>query len=78
MINKDKTITVAELLAILADGRISPDMPIAVYRSHPDCLVGHVATEILTLADGSKLLTFYTGEPVASLSNIESAAEVFP
>jgi hypothetical protein len=77
MINKDKTLTVGDLLKMLADGRVTVDMPIAVFHRSPDCMVGVVAVEIVTYDDGGKALTVYTGEPCASLNDIASSAEVY-
>lgn len=86
MINKDKTLTVGDLLKMLANGRVTVDMPIAVFHNTDDfeasCgvsnyMVGIVAVEIITFDDDSKGLTIYTGEPCADLSKACSAAEVF-
>lgn len=77
MMNNDKTITVSDLLKMLSDNRVTVDMPIAVFRTRPDCLVGIVAVEIFTYEDGSKSLVVSTGEPCASLNGVESAAEVY-
>lgn len=78
MINKDRTVTVAELLAILADGRITPDMPIAIWDSATGTIRGINAFEIHTFKDGSKALTFFDGAVCARIEDAVSAAEVFP
>lgn len=78
MINKDKTVTVAELLAILADGRITTDMPIMVYDHEAGIMRGVNAFEIYTMKDGSKGLVFYSGAFCAALDDAESCSEVFP
>lgn len=77
MINKDKTLTVGDLLKMLANGRVTVDMPVAIFLDHPCCMVGITAVEIITFDDDSKGLTIYTGEPCADLSRACSAAEVF-
>jgi len=78
MVNKDKTFTVAELLQMLADGRITPDMPLATWDQGQGTVRGFQALEIHTYADGSKALTFFEGEPCADIKHCVSAAEVFP
>ncbi len=78
MVNKDKTVTVAELLAILADGRISPDMPIAIWDNASGTIRGVNAFEIQTFKDGSKALTFFDGAVCAEIKDVETTAEVFP
>lgn len=78
MINKDKTMTVAELLAILADRRISPDMPLATYDNATGTIRGIVAFEIHTHKDGSQSLSFFDGAQIADIATLVSTAEVFP
>lgn len=78
MVNKNNTVTVAELLAILADGRISLDMPIAIWDNASGTIRGVNAFEIQTFTDGSKALTFFDGAVCAEIKNVESTAEVFP
>lgn len=77
MINKDKTVTVAELMSALADGRITMDMPIAIYDAE-GAIRGVNAFELQTMKDGAKCLTFFVGAPCASVSDVESTSEVFP
>ncbi len=78
MVNKDKTFTVGELLKMLADGRITPEMPLAVWDSNRGVVRGVNALEIHSYKDGSKALTFFEGEPCADISNCVSSSEVFP
>lgn len=78
MVNKGNTVTVAELLAILADGRITPDMPIAIWDNATGTIRGVNAFEIQTFKDGSKALTFFDGAVCAEVKNVETTAEVFP
>lgn len=77
MINKANTFTVAELLKMLADGRVTPDMPITIFCD-PNRMVGCSSTEIVTYKDGSKSLTFYPGKSCARVEDINTTAEVFP
>ena len=78
MIDKDKTLTVGTLLAMLADGRITRDTPIAIFNPGPDTLVGLIALELLTFDDGARAVTLYPGQPCAKLNDIVSSSEVFP
>lgn len=78
MVDKDNTVTVAMLLSMLADGRVSPDMPIAIWDNMDASVRGVSAVEIHTYKDGSKVLSFFSGAPVADIKNSVSAAEVFP
>lgn len=79
MINKDNTVTVAELLAILANGRVTADMPITTFSERETgCVRGIVAVELYTAKDGSKALVIHSGAVVAWTGDIESAGEVFP
>lgn len=78
MINKDKTLTVAELLAILADGRITPDMPLSIYDNATGTIRGIQAFEIHTHKDGSQSLSCFDGPAIADPATLVSAAEVFP
>lgn len=78
MVNKDNTFTVAELLKMLTDGRITPEMPLAVWDSGGGMVRGLKALEIHSYKDGSKALTFFEGEPCADIVNCVSSSEVFP
>ena len=78
MINKDNTVTVAELLAILADGRVRPDMPLATYDNATGTIRGIAAFEIHTFKDGSQSLSFFDGVQIADPADLMNAAEVFP
>ncbi len=78
MINKDKTLTVAELVSAIADGRIRMDMPIAILDCGTDSIRGVNAFEIHTHKDGSQSLTFCAGANVAVIDTLVSTAEVFP
>ena len=78
MIDKSKTLTVGELLAILADGRISPDMPIVILDEGLGCLRGVPAVEIITMKDGSRALTVAQYDTCGQTDDIESTSEVFP
>jgi hypothetical protein len=75
MVNKDNTITVAELMKMLADGRITPETPITFYEDNPR---GFVALELHTYKDGSKALCFFSGIEVSDCSDIVGISEVFP
>lgn len=75
MINKDKTLTVGDLLKMLADGRVTVDMPVAVLCGNS--VTGIVAAEIVTFQDESKGFLVYTGQPCESVINIASSAEIF-
>jgi hypothetical protein len=78
MVNKDKTFTVAELLAMLTDGRITTNMPLVIWDNEHGAVRGIKALEIHTYKDGSKALTFFEGEPCADIKDCVSSAEVFP
>lgn len=78
MVNKDKTFTVAQLLQMLADGRITPDMPLVTWDNEQGAVRGFSALEIHTYKDGTKALTFFEGEPCADIKYCVEAAEVFP
>ncbi len=77
-VNKDNTFTVGELLKMLADGRVTPDMPLAVWDHEQGAVRGFNALEIHTYKDGSKALTFFEGAPCADIKDCESSSEVFP
>lgn len=79
MINRDNTFTVAELLKMLADGRVTPDMPLAVWRNDSDGnLRGFTGIEIQTYRGGEKILVFFDGDTVADVKCCLSSSEVFP
>lgn len=78
MVNKDNTITVAELLSMLTDGRIITSMPVAIWDNATGTIRGINAFEIQTFKDGSKALTFFDGAVCAEIKDVESTAEVFP
>lgn len=78
MVNKDNTITVAELLSMLADGRVTPDMPLAIWDNAEESVRGVIAVEIHTYKDGSKVLSFFRGAPVSDIKDCTTCAEVFP
>ncbi len=78
MVNKDNTITVADLLAMLADGRVTPDMPLAIWDNAEGTVRGINATEIHFYKDGAKVLAFFSGAMVADIKDCVSTAEVFP
>ena len=78
MVNKNNTVTVAELLAILQDGRIKPDMPLATYDNTSGTIRGIAAFEIHTFLDGSQALSFFDGVQIADPKDLASCAEVFP
>jgi hypothetical protein len=80
MVNKDNTITVGELMKMLADGRVTMDMSLATWKNGVDTLQGVVSVEIQTYKDGSKVLCFFSdmGADVADIKDCVSTAEVFP
>ncbi len=79
MVNKDKTLTVAHLLGMLRDGRITPDLPIAMFSERESAVVrGIDAFELYTCKDGSQVLVFFGGAVCADLKDVETTTEVFP
>ena len=78
MINKSKTLTVAELLSILSDKRINPDMPLTTRDNSSGAIRGVVAFDIHTYEDGSQALSIFDGEKVAAAAMLVSCSEVFP
>ena len=78
MVNKDNTITVGELMKMLADGRVTMDMPLAIWDNVEGTVRGINATEIHFYKDGSKVLSFFSGAPVSDIKDCVSTAEVFP
>jgi hypothetical protein len=78
MVNKSKTVSVDTLLAVLKDGRINPDMPLAIYDSVTGTLRGVIAFEIQTHSDGTQTLTIFDGMQIADCHTLESSSEVFP
>lgn len=80
MVNKDNTITVALLLKMLADGRVTPDMPLAIWYNGDETVRGVCGVEIQTYKDGAKVLCFFSdmGANVADITDCQSSAEVFP
>lgn len=77
-VNKDNTLTVAHLLKALADGRISPDMPIGVVVQGETKVLGVVAHELHTYKDGQVIFVAHTESVHRPVSdNVgESSAEV--
>jgi len=76
-VNKDNTLTVAHLLRALADGRISPDMPLGVVVCGESRVLGVVAHELHTYQDAVVFVihTEKTSRPVSD--NVgESSSEV--
>jgi len=59
-VNPDNTLTVAHMLAALADGRIDKDMPIGVIFAGLSSVHGICAFEIHTYDDGSRVLVAHT------------------
>jgi hypothetical protein len=82
MVNKDKTITVGDLLKMLADGRVTPDMPLgAVVCDGSKGAVpvrGIIACELYNYKDGSKAVALYASDPCGDTKDVESASELFP
>ncbi len=79
MVNRNNTITVECLLAMLKDGRITPDMPLAIWDNAEGMVRGVHAVEIHTYKDGTKVLSFFmASSPVADIKDCTTAAEVFP
>lgn len=79
MINKDKTLTVGNILQMLADGRITVDTPVAFLtysNTHTD-IRGVVATELVHFKNGEKAVVFSSGDCCASTDEIMSTSEVF-
>jgi hypothetical protein len=60
LVNRDNTLTVAHLLKALADGRISPDMPIGVVVCGETKVLGVVAHELHTYKDGTVVFVAHT------------------
>jgi hypothetical protein len=77
MINKDKTLTVGMLISALKDGRLTTDMPIAIYDAE-GTMRGINAFELQTMKDGTQGLTFFVGAYCASIADVASTSEVFP
>ncbi len=77
MVNKNNTITVDTLLAMLKDGRITRDMPLAIW-DNTQGVRGINAVEIHTYKDGTQVLSFFSGASVADIQNCVSTSEVFP
>lgn len=74
---KDHTITLGKLRAILADGRLEDGMPLTIYAPNGDRL-GMEAVELLTLEDGTRAISFYSGRnPVVGDRDVVSVSEVF-
>jgi hypothetical protein len=78
MINKDKTLTVGMLISALKDGRLTADMPIAIFDCGTGTIRGINAFELHTHKDGSQALTFFDGAMIAEPETLVSTAEVFP
>lgn len=78
MINKDKTITVADLLKMLADGRVHNRMAVTVWDQENGVSRGVQAVEIHTYEDGSQALSFFLGESCADVDQLSTSSEVFP
>lgn len=71
MIDKDQTLTVADLLAAVADGRVRPEMPLAVNvrrGGRLDCVLA------FELHGGAFVLQ--AGEPAGDAD--PEATEIFP
>lgn len=78
MVNKGNTLTVAHLLKALADGRITPDMPIGVVMCGDYQVLGVVSYKLHTYKDGTVVFVAYTkstSRPVSDNTG-ESSAEV--
>lgn len=77
MINKDMTITVADLLKLLSDGRVTMDMPVTFWDSASGTVRGIGTIEIFTYRDGTKALTINDGASVADVKDAEYAGELY-
>jgi len=78
MVNKDKTLTVADLMQMLTDGRITMAMPITMYDPNAHgTMRGLVAVEIHTFKDGSKTLAMFEGATCGDIKDIDTSTEVY-
>lgn len=77
MINKDMTITVGDLLKLLADGRVTVDMPVTFWDSSSGTVRGIAALEIYTYRDGTKAITITDGASVADVKDAAYAGELY-
>jgi uncharacterized membrane protein YqgA involved in biofilm formation len=75
--NKNATITLGTLRKLLADSRLSDDMPVAVYNGLVAHAKGIQAVEVHTMKDGAKAIAFCQGGVVCEVKDIEGAIEVF-
>jgi hypothetical protein len=78
MINRDETITIGTLLKMLADGRITADMPVTFYDNYSGTVHGIQAVEIHTYKDGSQAVNIFDGAQCAFIEDCVSTSEVFP
>lgn len=77
MVNKNNTLTVADLLKMLADGQVTMDMPITIWDSCEGTVRGLNAVEIHTYKDGSKSLSIFEGAPCADIKDVLTTVEVY-
>jgi len=77
MVNKNNTLTVADLMKMLADGQVTIDMPITIWDPYNETVRGISVIEIHVYKNGSKAFSVFEGAPCADIKDVVSAAEIY-